>query len=249
MAARAAIVTGAGTGIGAAVSRELAGEGVAVALVGRRADPLERVADEIVNRGGSAIVVTADLSETASAPRIVEAAQRAFGRLDILVNNAAVLTTRPFEAVPVEELDEHIATNLRAPFLLTQAALGALRRSGAGSVVNISSTAATTVRREQSVYGMTKAALEYLTRSLAAELAPQVRVNAIAPGPTNTPILSMWCGTTEEAWEWLAPQTPLGRIAAPEEIAWWVARLCDPRGAYATGAVIAVDGGFALDFQ
>lgn len=246
---RAAIVTGAGAGIGAAVARTFAAEGADVTLVGRRREPLEQVASEVRDRGGQALVVCADLARRESAALIAAETERAYGRIDVVVNNAAVLVTHPFGEVSFEELETHLAVNLRAPFLLIQASLAALRRSESGCVVNISSTAATTVRPEQAIYGMTKAGLEYLTRSLAAELAPEVRVNAVAPGPTDTPILSEWFGTTEAAWRWLEPQTPMGRIADPQEIAWWVARLCDPRGSFATGAIMPVDGGFALDFQ
>jgi NAD(P)-dependent dehydrogenase (short-subunit alcohol dehydrogenase family) len=144
--------------------------------------------------------------------------------------------------------DEHVATNIRAPFFLIQAALPALRESPVGSVVNISSSSGTLRRVGQSVYGMTKSALDYLTQTLAGELAPVgVRINCIAPGPIDTPIHATWADDLDEAYRWLNSQVPLGRIGAPEEVAVWITLLLSPFAAFMTGAVIPLDGGQVID--
>ena len=242
-----AIVTGAGTGIGAASARRLAAGGWNVALVGRRPELLEQVAREIEGQDGRAVAIPADLAVATAAAEIVDRTVAAFGTVDALVNNAAVIKVLPLAEYTADILDQHWAVNIRAPFLLIQAALPHLQRQG-GAVVNISSSSGTILRLGQSVYGMTKHALEYLSRSLAGELAPhRIRVNALALGPVDTPIHQTWATDLKAAYEWLAGQVPLGRIATADEIARWVEILVSPESSWMTGAVIPLDGGQVLD--
>jgi NAD(P)-dependent dehydrogenase (short-subunit alcohol dehydrogenase family) len=242
-----AIVTGAGTGIGAACARRLAAGGWNVALVGRRVDLLQAVAAEIEKKAGHALTIPADLAQPDAAKTVIDRTADAFGGVDALVNNAAVIKVLPLADYTVDILDQHWAVNIRAPFLLIQAALPYLKKQG-GAVVNISSSSGTIVRPGQSVYGMSKHALEYLTRSLAGELAPhRIRINALALGPVDTPIHQTWATDLKAAYEWLAGQVPLGRIATADEVARWIEILVSPDAGWMTGAVIPLDGGQVLD--
>jgi C-7 ketoreductase len=243
---RVAIVTGAGSGIGAATARLLAEHGLDVALVGRRRERLEAVAAEIAAASGRAFALPADLSQARAPWLIVDAVLEERGRLDVIVNNAAFYRLAPVERFTLEEFDEHIAVNVRAPYFLAQAALPALRASPAAVIVNISSAAAAMYRNGQTVYGLTKAALEHMTMNLAAELAPdRIRVVCVRPGPVATEIHTVVADPDARVRE-LGRLVPLGRIGKPEEIARWIWHLVDADAEWVTGAVLTIDGGRIL---
>jgi NAD(P)-dependent dehydrogenase (short-subunit alcohol dehydrogenase family) len=242
-----ALVTGAGTGIGKATACLLAERGMHVAVVGRRREPLEATARAIEAAGGSALVLPGDLGDPTLPEQLVQETVRALGRLDVLVNNAATIAVGPLGEFTLEHVDRHLAVNTRAPFLLTQEATSPLSDSPDGAIVNVSSSVGSIVKSGNALYGMTKAALEYLTRASAYEFADRrIRVNCIAPGPVKTPIHEVWAEDVEAAYADLSRRTPLGRMAASEEIAVWVWTLVDPATAWTTGNVIHVDGGQVL---
>ncbi len=243
----AIIVTGASSGIGAATARRLGAAGASVVLVGRRADALAAQAELVTEAGGDAWCVPADLADPDSPHLIAAACREQYGRIDGLVNNAAVVRHKPIADWTTDSFDEHLATNVRAPYFLIQAALPDLLVSPVKAIVNISSSSGSLHLIGQSVYGMTKAALDYLTKTLAGELAPAgVRVNCIAPGPIDTPIHATWAADLDAAYRWLAEQVPLGRIGMADEVATWIALLLSPVASFLTGAVIPLDGGQVL---
>ncbi|HTT51493.1 MAG TPA: SDR family oxidoreductase [Streptosporangiaceae bacterium] len=244
LAGAAIVVTGAGSGIGAATARLLGAAGASVVLVGRRAALLEETAGAVQKAGGMAVLALADLADPASPGRVIGTALDAFGRVDGLVNNAAMCQHRPLAEWDTAGFDEQLATNVRAPYFLIQAAQPALRESRLKSVVNISSSSGILRLSGQSVYGMSKCALDYLTQSLAGELAAdRIRVNGIAPGPVDTPIHATWADDLDEAYRWLESQVPLGRIGDPADLARWIALLLSPVSSFLTGVVLPVDGG------
>jgi NAD(P)-dependent dehydrogenase (short-subunit alcohol dehydrogenase family) len=243
---RVAVVTGAASGIGEATARLLAARGLDVALVARRRERLERLADEIADSGGRAFAVPADLSQPAAPAEVVEAVLSSRGRLDVLVNNAASFRLGAVGEVTLDEFENHIAVNVRAPYFLVQAALPALRASPAAVVVNVSSAAAVMYRPGQTVYALTKAALEHLTMNMAAELAPErIRVACIRPGPVDTELHTV-VGDPEARLRELGGLVPLGRVGRADEVARWIGHLVDRDADWVTGSVLTIDGGRIL---
>ena len=218
-----------------------------VALVGRRRETLEETSRAIEAVGARALVLPGDLVDPAFPHRLVDETVRTLGRLDVVVNNGATIAVGALDEFTLEQIDRHLAVNTRAPLLLTQEATPALTESPDGAIVNVSSSVGSIVKPGNGLYGMTKAALEYLTRASAYELAGRrIRVNCVAPGPVRTPIHEVWADDLEAAYADLSRRVPLGRMAEPEEIAVWIWTLVDPATAWTTGNVIHVDGGQVL---
>ncbi|MGK5630247.1 SDR family NAD(P)-dependent oxidoreductase [Streptomyces sp. URMC 123] len=239
---RVVLVTGAGTGIGRATARAFAAEGAHVVAVGRRAEPLDATA-----AGHDRIApLVADITADGEPERIVRTVRERYGRLDVLVNNAGIVSGGPLGTLTPEAIAPLLATNLVAPVLLAQAALPSLEDAG-GVIVNVSTSVGQRAWPGSSLYAATKTALELLTRSWAVELAPRgIRVVAVAPGAIDTPI-GEHQGLTPERMaavrEWQLAHTPLGRIGRPEEVAWAITKLAAPAASFVTGVVLPVDGG------
>jgi NAD(P)-dependent dehydrogenase (short-subunit alcohol dehydrogenase family) len=234
---RTALVTGATAGIGRAVALRLADAGAAVLVHGRDTGRAATVAAEIAARGGRARPITADLTAADEVRRLAAEA----GDVDVLVNNAGVYSFTTTPATDVAAFDRQFAVNTRAPFLLVAALAPGMVERGHGAVVTVSSTSATSPAPFGAAYGASKAAVELLTRSWAAEFGAQgVRVNAVSPGPVRTEGTTAMLGGNVEV---LGQGTLRGRAAEPEEIAEVVAFLVDDRSSYLNGSVVLADGG------
>jgi len=244
---RAVVVTGGGTGIGRATARAFADAGARVLVVGRSAETLEATA------AGSDRIrpLVADLHDDGAPETVVSAALSAFGRIDVLVNNAAQQRFGALGTLDRAAVAAQLETNLLAPVFLAQRALDALEASG-GTVVNVGSSGSLGRRAwpQNAVYGLTKAALDFLTRTWAVELAPRgIRCVGVAPGVIDTGF-AVRSGMPEDGHEEflasVAGHVPSHRVGTAHDIAWWIVQLCRPQGAYANGTVQAVDGALSV---
>ncbi len=239
---RAAIVTGAGRGLGAATAVALAEMGADVVVSARSAEQLAEVAAAIEAAGRRAVVVPADLSDLDAVPGLAQAAVDAFGRIDIVVNNVGGTAPRPFMDTSVGYMARAFSFNVLTAHALTKAAVPTMLAGDGGSVVNISSAMGRLAGRGYAAYGTAKAALSHWTELAAADLAPRIRVNAIEVGSIATSALDMVLDDEAMSTE-MAEGTLVGRIGDPADIAAAVVWLCSPAAGYVTGKLVAVDGG------
>ena len=237
----AVLVTGAARRIGAAIARRLHAAGASTVLHCHRSrDEAERLCDELnAVRAASCAIVTHDLLDTDGIPGLVERAAAAFGRLDGLVNNASSFYATPVGSITPTQWHDLMGSNLRAPLFLAQAAAPWLARSR-GAIVNIVDIHAERPLKDFVVYSVAKAGLAGLTRSLAIELAPEVRVNGVAPGSILWPEQGAHFATAEK--ERIVGQTPLARVGGPDDVAGAVKYLLFD-APFVTGQILAVDGG------
>jgi pteridine reductase len=236
LAGRAALVTGAGRRLGRAIALALGARGMDVGVhYGRSAAGARETATEIGHAGGHAACLQADLTEPDAPAALVDAAVRTLGRLDVLVNSAAVMMRTPVGEVTPADWDAMFAVNLRAPFLAAQAAAPHLARQR-GAIVNLADLAAFETWPAYVPHGISKAGVVQMTRALARVLAPDVRVNAVAPGTVLLP--DSW---PEDVARRLAETTPLQRLGTPEDVTRTVIFLLESD--YITGETLAVDGG------
>ena len=244
---KVAIVTGGASGIGAAIAGRFAGEGASQVLLGLPGE--KDKADGLRSRLGEETTefVGGDITDPATAALTVKAALERFGRLDILVNNAGI------DYSGVDLLDTELEyshrvmdVNFFGTLLMTQAA-GRVMRPAGGAIVNVASRAGVVGVPTMAVYGASKAALVSLTRTAALELAPSIRVNAIAPGATETPMMRTWIDEQDDPASFersLAASIPMGRLARPREIADAVLFLASDEASHITGTILPIDGGY-----
>ncbi|WP_426508171.1 SDR family NAD(P)-dependent oxidoreductase [Dactylosporangium sp. McL0621] len=238
LARRTALITGSTSGIGRAIAERFAAEGATVLVAGRRADLGAEVVAGITAAGGRACYLPVDL--TAGREAIEEFAARA-GDVDVLVNNAAYLVGgRPTFDTPEDVVDAALATNIKAPYLLTAALAPKMQARGAGAIVNIGSINALTGMAGSALYSATKAALHALTAAWAAEFGPYgIRVNTIAPGPTDVE----WSTSIRPHLERIVATVPSRRLSSPAEIAAAAVFLASDEASHIQGATLPVDGG------
>ena len=244
LAGKVAIVTGASKGIGRELARGLAGEGAAV-VVNYKGDTAgaEQTVAGIKSAGGEAVVMQADVGIPDEARRLIDETQERFGRLDVLVNNAARSRFGPALDVTVDDFDDVVSTNMRGTFFAAIYAARHMLEQGGGSIINLSSCAVALQIMWHSVYTMSKGGIEALTAQLAIEFAPTVRVNAIAPAPTQVERSLVYDPDLNENW---APVMPLGRVALPLDYVGPLIFLASGQSGFMTGEVLHIDGGWSI---
>jgi 7-alpha-hydroxysteroid dehydrogenase len=239
---KVAIVTGAGRGIGASIARTFADAGANIVLTARTKEQLDEVATDVRAAGREALVIPADVNDNDVLEEIVARTAAELGRIDIVVNNAGGTMPRPFLDTSPGFFERSFHFNVTTAFVLSKAATPHLLASGEGSIVNISSAIGRLRDRGFVAYGTAKAALSHMTRLTAADLAPKVRVNAIAVGSIATSALEIVLDNPEVHDE-MVRRTPLKRLGRPEDIALCALYLASPAGSFVTGKLFEVDGG------
>jgi 3-oxoacyl-[acyl-carrier protein] reductase len=244
LAGKVALVTGASKGIGGGLAIALASEGAKVAINFKTDERgAESTLSAIRERGGDGIIFRADIGRPDEFEEMIEATCKSFGGLDILINNATRTRFAPFEEITREDFEDVINTNLKGPFFGSAVAARKMAARGGGAIINVSSCAARLMLPFHSAYAMAKGGLEALTKQLALELAPRIRVNAIAPGPTATERNRGYDRDYERKWEQVIPA---GRVANIDDYAGICVFLASDDSAWVTGQIIGVDGGWTI---
>jgi 3-oxoacyl-[acyl-carrier protein] reductase len=248
LTSRVAIVTGSSSGIGRAIAGELAARGMSVVVTSRSAERAQATAAAIEERGGTALAVAAELTDAEAPAVLVARALEAFGRLDVLVNNAGAGQVAASETLAVADWQRIIDLDLSAPFRCAQAAAAPMLAAGRGVIVNVTSLNGHVALPGRAAYGAAKHGLEGLTKTLAVEWARRgVRVVSVAPAYVATALVAESSKAGGFTLEEVAQRTPLGRLAEPEEVARVVAFLVSDDASYVTGSSVLVDGGWVAD--
>lgn len=241
---RVAVVTGGAKGIGRAIGRVLAAGGAKVVLSGRDESALDEACAEVKAQGGEAVAARADVSVEADADALCEKTLQAFGKAEILINNAGVTRDGLLLRMSDQDWDQVLGTNLKGAFHCIRAFARPMVRQRWGRIVNVSSVIGLIGNAGQANYAASKAGLLGLTKAVAKELASRhITVNAVAPGFIET---AMTGALTDKVREGLLAQIPLGRLGSPEDVAHAVAFLCTEEAGYVTGQVLTVDGGMVM---
>jgi 7-alpha-hydroxysteroid dehydrogenase len=237
-----AIVTGAGRGIGEASALALADAGAHVVCAARTQEEIDATAEAVRDRGGQALAVRCDVTERDDLERLVEVAMVELGSIDVLVNNAGGWPPREALRTSEQSFVDAFNFNVTSAFLLTRFSVPKMAETGGGAIVNISSRAGSMVQPGFAAYGTAKAALSFLTRNVASEFAPKVRVNAIEVGSVATSALD-YVMTDDEIREQMIVNTPMARLGEADDVAACVLYLVSPASSWVTGKVFQVDGG------
>ncbi len=246
------IVTGAGGGIGRSVAQRFASAGAAVVAVGRTHSKVQDVADEIANAGGRAVAMAADVSSEEDVTRVIGDTYRALGRIDVMVNNAAVCPQVRLTDMSLTEWTGVITNNLTSVFLFCRGVIPYMLEQGGGAIVNVSSVHALATLDGYSAYSASKAGIVGLTRAIALDYAKNnIRVNAVLPGAVRTPMLESSVKNLDTPRDEIMKQwdqsQPIGRVGQPEEIASVVLFAASPENSFMTGTTLVADGGMTAE--
>lgn len=242
LSGKVAIITGGGSGIGKAIAMVFAREGAKVVIAGRDSKKLDRAAAEI---GADCLAVNADVSNVRSADKLVSATLGRFKRINVLVNNAAVLLPGTAESLSEEDFDQTLAINVKSLWLLSRAVLPHMRAAGGGSIVNIGSVLSMVGARNRVAYSASKGAVMAMTKAMALDHAAEnIRVNCIAPGIVETEMVARF-STDENARKQRVALHPIGRFGQPQEVANAAVFLASDESGWTTGSVVTIDGGYS----
>jgi 3-oxoacyl-[acyl-carrier protein] reductase len=244
LAGKVAVVTGASKGIGAGIAKELAAQGASVVVnYASSKEGAEKVVAEITKAGGKAVAVGGSVAKAADIEKLFAETKKAYGKVDVLVNNAGVYSFAPLDAITEEEIDRIFDTNVKGLLLTTKAGVALFPPEG-GSVINIGSVASEGSVPGSSIYSGTKGAVDTITRVFSKELGPKkIRVNAVNPGPVSTEGVRSAGLEGSEFLNQAVQQTPLGRIGQPDDIATVVAFLASDDARWITGSLLQAAGG------
>lgn len=244
---KVAIITGGGTGIGKQAAIDMAKEGAKVLVMGRRLEPLEETVAEIKAANGIALAFSGDVTKTEDIEKARELVKKEWGRLDILINNAGSGLRKPFLETTIEEFDYLYQIDLRSVFVVTQVMLPLMQESGGGSIINISSILGVLGSKDSSAYCAMKGGVVQLTRALAAELGPEIRVNCLCPSHIITPMLAPMIDHLEATGKMdkLNRLFPMKRVGYPEDMSGSIIFFASDDSKWLTGNIFMIDGGLS----
>jgi NAD(P)-dependent dehydrogenase (short-subunit alcohol dehydrogenase family) len=242
---KTALVTGGSSGIGRAIAVGLAGAGAIVGVHGTKPEGIDETRRLIADSGGSSEYLEADIAEVANCRSLVDEARGKLGRIDILINCAGMNRRKPAETFTEDDFESIVGVNQRAAFFICEAVFPIMKGQGGGKIVNIGSMTSYIGVGNVGIYGMTKAALAQLTKTLAVEWAEHnIQVNCLAPGFIKTPLTEKGLFGDSKVTDWIIKRVPQRRPGTPDEMVGLAIYLCSPASDYMTGQVIAIDGGF-----